>query len=102
MDLVRKGIELAKAGDPQMLKFLLDRILPKERSVHVNLPIIEHPSDAIDAVGKIIEAVGTKIAPSEAAALASLLGTCARILDVAELGERLDNLEQELRALKKI
>jgi hypothetical protein len=30
-ELVRKGIELAKAGDPQMLKFFLDRILPKER-----------------------------------------------------------------------
>jgi hypothetical protein len=25
-ELVRKGIELAKAGDPQMLKFFLDRI----------------------------------------------------------------------------
>ena len=26
---MRKAIELAKAGDVQMLKFLLDRILPK-------------------------------------------------------------------------
>ena len=32
-ELIRKGIELAKAGDPQMLKFFLDRILPKERLV---------------------------------------------------------------------
>ena len=31
-ELVRKAIELAKAGDTQMLKFLLDRILPKDRS----------------------------------------------------------------------
>ena len=29
MELVRKAIEMAKAGDAQMLKFLLDRILPK-------------------------------------------------------------------------
>ena len=28
-ELVRKAIELAKAGDVPMLKFLLDRILPK-------------------------------------------------------------------------
>ena len=34
--LVRKAIELAKAGDVQMLKFLLDRILPKERSVRLD------------------------------------------------------------------
>ena len=39
--LVRKAIELAKAGDVQMLKFLLDRILPKERSVHVDLPPLD-------------------------------------------------------------
>jgi hypothetical protein len=31
------AIELAKAGDTQMLKFLLDRILPKERAVRVDL-----------------------------------------------------------------
>ena len=55
-----------------MLKFLLDRILPKERSVQVDLPPMDHASDAIDALGNIIEAVGIgQIAPSEAAALAS-------------------------------
>ena len=37
-DLVRRAIELAKAGDTQMLKFLLNRILPRERAVKVNLP----------------------------------------------------------------
>ena len=30
-ELVRKAIELAKAGDVAMLKFLLERILPRER-----------------------------------------------------------------------
>ena len=38
VELVRKAVELAKAGDVPMLNFLLDRILPKERSVHVELP----------------------------------------------------------------
>ena len=37
-ELVRKGIELAKAGDTQMLKFFLDRILPKERLVKIDFP----------------------------------------------------------------
>jgi hypothetical protein len=64
---------MAKAGDAQMLKFLFDRILPKARSVLVNLPRMDHASDAVDALGAIIEAVGTgRIAPSEASALASL------------------------------
>ena len=49
VELVQKAIELAKAGDTQMLKFLLDRILPKERSVRVDLPEMDCSSDAVDA-----------------------------------------------------
>jgi hypothetical protein len=101
VELVRKAIELAKAGDIQMLKFLLDRILPKERSVHVNLPVMDSSFDAVDALGAVIDAVGAgQIAPSEAAALASLVAAYARITNVAELEERLQNIEKDLRNLK--
>jgi hypothetical protein len=99
--LVRKAIELAKAGDSQMLKFLLDRVLPKERSVRVDLPVMDRSSDALDALAAVIDAVGAgRIAPSEAAALASLVAAYARIINVAELEERLENIERDLRALK--
>jgi hypothetical protein len=101
-DLVRKAIELAKAGDVQMLKFLLDRILPKERSVHVDLPAMERADDAVDALGAIINAVGTgQIAPDEAAALATLVATYARVINVYELESRLDKIEWNLAALKE-
>jgi hypothetical protein len=99
--LVSKAIELAKAGDTQMLKFLLDRILPKDRPVHVNLPVLNHSSDATAALAAVVDAVGAgRIAPSEAAALATLVGAFARVMDVAELQERLENMERDLRALK--
>ena len=101
IELVRKAIELAKAGDVQMLKFLLDRILPKERSVHVDLPIMDRSSDAVDVLGMVIDAVGTgQIAPSEAAALAGLVAAYARIINVVELEERLESIEKDVRALK--
>jgi hypothetical protein len=101
VELVRKAIELAKAGDTQMLKFLLDRILPKERSVHVDLPIMDRSSDAADALGAVIDAVGAgQIAPSEAAVMASLVAAYARIINVAEFEERLENIEKDLRDLK--
>src|SRR6476619_1216211 len=58
VELVRKAIEMAKAGDPQMLKFLLDRILPKECSVRLNLPPMDEVSNAAGALGAIIGAVG--------------------------------------------
>jgi len=51
VELVRKAIELAKAGDVQMLKFLLDRILPKERPVHVDLPVMDRADDACRRIG---------------------------------------------------
>jgi hypothetical protein len=100
-ELVRKAIELAKAGDTQMLKFLLDRILPKERSVRVDLPAMDGASDAVDALAAVIDAVRNgQITPGEGAALASLVETYARIIDLADVHERLENIEKDLRGLK--
>jgi hypothetical protein len=98
VELTRKAIELAKAGDVQMLKFLLDRILPKDRLVHVDLPAMDRSSDAIDALAAIINAVGTgQIAPSESSALASLVAAYAQTINVADLELRLDVVERKLQ-----
>jgi hypothetical protein len=98
---VRKAIELAKAGDTQMLKFLLDRIFPRERSVCIDLPAMEHADDAVDALGKIINAVGSgHIAPNEGAHMATLVMTYARAINAHELEFRLDKIENDLGALK--
>jgi hypothetical protein len=101
-ELVRKGIELAKAGDTVMLKFFLERILPKERSVEIDLPALNSVSDAIDGLAAVAEAVSTgKITPSEAAGVASPITAYARTADLAELEQRLEKIEKELRALKQ-
>ena len=77
---MRKGIELAKAGDPQMLKFFLDRILPKERPVKIDLPPIENRRDLTAAYAAIAQAVGAgELAPGEGSAVAALLASIARI-----------------------
>jgi len=101
VELVRKAIELAKAGDTQMLKFLLDRILPKDRSVRIEIPEMQRADDAVDALGAIINAATNgEIAPSEGAALASLIDAYVRTINVHELEARLDNMERELKTLK--
>src|ERR1041384_5413736 len=65
-ELVRKGLELALAGDTTMLKFFLQRILPRERSVSIDLPKMEYADDAVEALGSIAAAIGEKkITPSE-------------------------------------
>ena len=106
-ELIRKAIELAKAGDVPMLKFLLDRILPKERSVYVDLPPMGRANDAVGALGAILDAAGNgRIAPSEASAFATLVEAFVRIKNVAELELRLENVENGLKenvlALEKL
>jgi hypothetical protein len=97
-ELVRKGLELAKTGNVPMLKMFLERILPKERSVCIDLPPIDGASDAVDALGAIIKAVATgQIAPSEAAALVTLVAAYARTINVADVELRLDNVEKRLK-----
>jgi outer membrane lipoprotein SlyB len=83
------------------LKFLLDRILPKERSVRVDLPPIDHASDAVDAVGAIIEAVATgQIAPNEGSALATLVATYAGTINDAKVELRLDDIEKRQKEIQ--
>jgi hypothetical protein len=99
--LIRKGIELAKAGDPQMLKFFLDRILSKERPVKINLPPIGSRSDLTAAYAAIVQAVGAgEITPSEGSGVAALLANIAKFIDDVEVEARLCKLEEELKYLQ--
>ena len=80
-----------------MLKFFLERILPKERSVCIDLPPMDRASDAVDVLATIIDAVATgRITPSEGSALASLVDAYVRTINVADLELRLDNIEKKL------
>ena len=97
-DLLRKAIEMAKAGDGPMLKFLLDRTLPKERCIE--LPPTNHDCDPVERCEAIVEAAG-RITPNEAASLVNVAGGHARIIDFSEVDERLQAIEKQLEALKE-
>jgi hypothetical protein len=100
--LVRKAIELAKSGDVPMLKFLLGRLLPRERPIRVDLPDMVFADDAVEALGFIAGAVSEgKISPSEGAALATLINSYARAIDIADLVRRMDVLEDKLKGQYK-
>jgi hypothetical protein len=91
---VCKAVELAKAGDVPMLKFLLGRILPRERVIKLNLPPMDFADDAVVALGSIMHAVSEGIiSPSEGAALATLMKSYTDAIDTAD--ERLDSLEAQ-------
>jgi hypothetical protein len=97
--LLRKAIEMAKAGDGPMLKFLLDRILPKERCIE--LPAPDHDCDPVERCEAIVDAVSAgRITPNEAASLVTVAGGHARIIDLSEVDERLEAIEKQLQTLK--
>jgi hypothetical protein len=73
------------------------QILPKERSVRVDLPSMERASDAVDALRDIIGAVSSgQMSPNEGSGVVNLIAAYARIINVADLELRLDNVEKKL------
>jgi hypothetical protein len=100
-ELVRKAIELARGGDSQMLKFFLDRILPKDRPVQIDLPPIEGRSNLVAAYAAIMKAVGAgEITPSEGSAVAALLANIARFIDDVEIVTQLRKMDEQLDYLE--
>jgi hypothetical protein len=84
-----------------MLKFLLDRILPKDRPVKIDLPLVESPGDAAGALSALVQAVAEgEIAPAEGAAVASLVAGFHRLADIADLEERIQELEVAIETLR--
>jgi hypothetical protein len=49
-ELLRKAYEMAMEGNVAIMKFLLDRILPKERPIQIELPHLDFANDSVDAL----------------------------------------------------
>jgi hypothetical protein len=96
-ELLRKAYEMAMEGNVAMMKFLLDRILPKERPIQVELPQLEFANDSVDALAKIVEAVSSgRISPREAADLAQLVSAFTRAIETTDTEIEIDSLKTQL------
>jgi hypothetical protein len=79
-----------------MLKFLVGRILPRERLIKLDLPRMELADDVVVALGSVMRAVSDgRISPSEGAALATLINSQQKAIDMADVVKRLDSLEAQ-------
>ncbi|MEM9627812.1 MAG: DUF5681 domain-containing protein [Pseudomonadota bacterium] len=95
--LTQKVVQLALDGDPTALRLCLERILPprRERPLETTLPPIEKSSDLPRITARLIEAVASgELAPSEGEALSKLVEAHRKIVETAELEERISRLEQ--------
>ena len=94
--LVRKAVELAKAGDRDM--FLLGRVLPRERTIKFDMPTMEFADDGVAALGSIMRAVAAAaITPDEGAKLATIVNSYTAAIDVADVAKRMDALEAQIK-----
>ena len=93
-DILNKLIELAKGGDVQAIKLVLERVCPalKPQAVPINLPFV----DSLAGQGnEIIRAtMQGKIPPDIGSQLITALANQAKVIEIDELTKRIELLEQ--------
>jgi len=98
--ILSKAIEMAMDGNVPMMKFLLDRILPKERPIQLELPPLDMANDSVDAMAEIVAAVSSgRISPREAADVAQLVSAFTRAIDSTDAEMQIDMLKEKLDGL---
>jgi hypothetical protein len=79
-----------------MLKFLLGRILPRERAVKIDIPNLESADDVVAATAAIMREVADgHVTPTEGAALAAIVKMNRDAIDLVDVVRRLDQLEEQ-------
>jgi len=99
-NIVNAVLTAARAGDMTAAKIVLDRIAPARRDspVTFTLPKIKRPADAVAASAAILAAVADgRLTPGEALEVSKLIEGFVKTLEVAELEERLNELEERMR-----
>jgi hypothetical protein len=102
-DIIKAVIDAAKGGDMSAAKMLLDRICPTLRPViqPVVIPVNDEAglSDKGDEVIK--SAMAGQVPPDIANMFITALAAQARIIETAELIERIEKLEERINESKK-
>ncbi|MEI6270447.1 MAG: hypothetical protein WCP01_16345 [Methylococcaceae bacterium] len=95
-EILQAVIDAAILGDMAACKMLLDRITPtlKPQALAINLPVKE---TLPEQGNEIIKATVTgQIPPDVGAGLITALAAQGRLIELQELGDRLDHLEKKL------
>lgn len=104
-DLIRKMIELAKAGNPRCLEYCLDRLLPQRRSEPINLelPNIASVQDIAAAKAAVVRAVSNgAITPEQASHVTRQLDSYAEAITAGDVAVRLERVESVLKMQGKM
>ena len=94
--VARSVIDAARAGDMSAARIVLDRLCPvrRDQPIEIDLPSITGASDALAAMGVVLNAVAEgSLTPSEGEAVSSLLERFLRAIEINDLEARISRLE---------
>jgi len=98
-NIVNAVLTAARSGDMTAARIVLDRIAPARRDnpVAFALPKIKRPADAVAASVAVLSAVADgRLTPGEALEVSKLIEGFVKALEVAELEQRLNELEERM------
>lgn len=98
-EIIQQLVEKARGGDTQAARLLLERVLPPVKPIESTVEL-DLPADAslTEQGAKIVQAVADGVlAPGQAGALLTGLGSIARLKEVDELTKRIEALEAGAR-----
>ena len=98
--LTRKAVELALGGDVTALKLCLDRIAPprKDRPICIDLPQASNAQETVALSEAILRQVAQgELTPLEAQPVMAMVEQYRRIMETAELEQRISELERASR-----
>ncbi len=90
-----KAIELAKDGNTQMIKLILERVLPAKPEDSTLVDGVDMTGNAYEQARQIMQALSDgEITPAEAQRLMACTKAYIDAVEVKELRQRLDTVEQ--------
>lgn len=95
--LTKKAIDLALGGDVTALRLCMERLYPprKDRPIHLVLPLVETVQQIPQAMARVFAAISEgEITPTEGEVLSNVLLAHKTALETADLGRRMDEVEQ--------
>ena len=95
--VLKQCITAALAGDVSAMRLIIDRCLPRERLVKIELPKIRCAGDAREALTAIMDHAGAgTISPAEASSLSALARSYIELSELHEIKQRLLDVEARL------
>ena len=98
-EIIEQLVEVAKTGDVQAARLLLERVLPPMKPTELAVPLALPDGSLTEQGRAVLAAVSIgDLAPEQAARLLASIGMLARVAEIDELTNRIEKLEEARHA----